>query len=43
VLRKHRLRWWPQEQLNAALAAAGFAEVGNVGDEHAWVALTLTG
>ena len=42
VLRKHRLRWWPQEQFAAALLAAGFAEVSNVGDEHAWVALART-
>jgi hypothetical protein len=42
VLRKHRLRWWPQDRLAAALVEAGFAEVSNVGDERGWVALART-
>jgi hypothetical protein len=42
VLRKHRLRWWAQDRLAAALVDAGFAEVSNVGDERGWVALART-
>lgn len=38
-LRKHRLRWWTQGQFNDALNAAGFVDVGALGDEHEWVAV----
>jgi SAM-dependent methyltransferase len=39
VLRKHRLRWWTQEQFSDALVAAGFVDVRAIGDEHNWVAI----
>jgi hypothetical protein len=39
VLRKHRLRWWTQEQCSSALVAAGFVGVRAIGDEHNWISL----
>jgi hypothetical protein len=38
-LRKHRLRWWTQDQFADALLAAGFIDPQAVGDESGWIAL----
>jgi SAM-dependent methyltransferase len=37
LLRKFRLRWWTREQFAADLRAAGFVEIEDVGDAHAWI------
>jgi trans-aconitate methyltransferase len=39
VLRKMRLRWWPQTQLAEALGAAGFVDIEAIGDSNAWIAV----
>ncbi len=39
MLRKHRLRWWRQEQFNDALISAGFVDVRAIGDESNWIAV----
>jgi SAM-dependent methyltransferase len=39
-VRKHRLRWWTQDQFGVLLRRAGFGDVQAVGDESGWVSLS---
>lgn len=37
IVRKQRLRWWQRHEIEAALTAAGFAEVGSEGSDTFWI------
>jgi SAM-dependent methyltransferase len=38
-LRRTHLRWWPKEDLEREMREAGFADVGSVGGDDAWVTI----
>lgn len=42
-MRRHRLRWWTQEQLTAALRDCGYVDVKTAGDAAAFLALARRG